>query len=184
MSVVTIPKVGVSEQLNDGKIFLAVFAVGLFVHLVSFLYLVSFQRKHRLVVTSNPSWLLLTTLAIGSMHAWSMLWTAAPSSTICTAQLATGLAWGAFFVISVATKALHYQFIHGSAVLSDAFGSSTNSHRMIPTVFGAVLALIEAGIAKGRAKKLTSIRRKSVAPGRAWSEHQIGIREGVEERLN
>ncbi|KNE58094.1 hypothetical protein AMAG_04914 [Allomyces macrogynus ATCC 38327] len=148
MSIVTILKVGVSEQPNnDGNIFLVVFAARLFVHLISFLYLVTFNRKYRVVIKNSPLWLLLVTLSVGALHVWFMLWAAAPSPTICTAQLATGLASGALFVITVATKALHYQFIHENAVLCDAFGSSATSHRMISTVFGAALTVIEAGIA-------------------------------------
>ncbi|KAJ3364843.1 hypothetical protein GGF32_001021 [Allomyces javanicus] len=146
MSVATVPKVGVSEELNDGKILLSVFGTGYLVHLVSFLYLVMFQRQHRVVITSNPWWLLLVTLSVGAMHVWFILWTAAPSPTTCMAQLATGLVAGSTFIIAAATKALHSYLIHENAVAFHTLGMSAKTFCVPLVVFGTALTVVEAGI--------------------------------------
>ncbi|KNE59322.1 hypothetical protein AMAG_03622 [Allomyces macrogynus ATCC 38327] len=143
LSIVTVPKVGVSDDLDGGKVMLTLYAACFLVHIASCIYLVVFKRHHRVVVTSNPWWILLATAAVSIMHTWLMLWTAAPTRTTCTAQLVVGLITGAMIMLAVGTKALHYRLIYENAVLCHIFGSSTKSHRKPLIIFGVGLAVAE-----------------------------------------
>ncbi|KAJ3364812.1 hypothetical protein GGF32_000989 [Allomyces javanicus] len=143
LSIVVVPKVGVSDDLDGGKVMLTLYAACFLVHIVSCIYLVVFKRHHRVVVTSNPWWILLATVAVSIMHTWLMLWTAAPTRTTCTAQLVVGLITGAMIMLAVGTKALHYRLIYENPVLCHVYGSSTKSHRKPLIIFGVGLAVAE-----------------------------------------
>ncbi|KAJ3359374.1 hypothetical protein GGF32_009392 [Allomyces javanicus] len=77
------------------------------------------------------------------MHVWLMLWTAAPSPAVCTAQLAVGLVAGAMPMVVVATKAMHDALVHENAVLCEMHGSSSKSHRTPLIMFAAPLTTVE-----------------------------------------
>ncbi|KAJ3376030.1 hypothetical protein GGF31_000096 [Allomyces arbusculus] len=172
LSIVTVPKVGVSDGLDEGKVMLTLYAAGFLVHITSCIYLVVFKRHHRVVVTSNPWWILLATVAVSIMHTWLMLWTAAPTRTTCTAQLVVGLITGAMIVLAIGTKALHYQLIYENPILCQVYGSSTTSHRKPLIIFGVGLAVVETVVVVAwllnPATAVTSAVSISPADGSYW----------------